>query len=173
MSVEAATAAVTFPELHLALVGSPNSGKTTLFNALTGARAKVGNFPGVTVERRVGHVRKLDRPVRLLDLPGTYSLEPETPDEAIVLQVLRGERPEEPVPDALAVVVDGTTLERSLGLVVQTLHLGLPLVVVVTMMDELIARGARIDLDRLARILGVPVVGVVGHRGVGLDQLRS
>ena len=121
MSASATLSDVAEP-LHIALIGSPNSGKTTLFNALTGARAKVGNYPGVTVERREGEVRDIERPILLLDLPGTYSLNPETPDEEIVREILAGECPNEPIPDALVVVVDGTTLSRSLGLVAQVLH---------------------------------------------------
>ena len=173
MSGMAAAAAAPPDALHVALLGSPNSGKTTLFNALTGARAKVGNYPGVTVERREGVLRGVTRAVRLLDLPGTYSLEPETPDETVVCDVVAGREPGEPDPDALVVVVDGTTLPRSLGLVVQALHTRRPLVLVVTMVDELRARGRQLDLARLARILGVPVLGVVGHRGVGLAELRE
>ncbi len=110
MSASAALADVA-ESLHVALIGSPNSGKTTLFNALTGARARVGNYPGVTVERREGEVRDVQRPILLLDLPGTYSLNPETPDEEIVREVLAGECPDEPIPDALVVVVDGTTYQ--------------------------------------------------------------
>jgi ferrous iron transport protein B len=159
--------------LHIALIGSPNSGKTTLFNALTGARAKVGNYPGVTVERREGLVRNVRRRIHLLDLPGTYSLNPETPDEEIVREVVAGEREDEPPPDALALVVDGTTLARGLGLAAQVLHVKRPTVLVVTMVDEVRARGGKLDLGKLSRMLGIPVLGVVGHRGVGLTDLRA
>ncbi len=144
MSASAALADVA-ESLHVALIGSPNSGKTTLFNALTGARARVGNYPGVTVERREGEVRDVQRPILLLDLPGTYSLNPETPDEEIVREVLAGECPDEPIPDALVVVVDGTTLSRGLGLVAQVLHARRPMARVVTMLDEVRARGGRLD----------------------------
>jgi ferrous iron transport protein B len=158
----------------VALVGAPNTGKTTLFNALTGSRAKVGNYPGVTVERREGRVRNSEREIRLLDLPGTYSLNPETPDEEVVEDVLSGRMAGEPVPDAVLVVVDATTLERGLALVLQTLaaHPDLPIAVVVTMIDELRARGGRVDFDRLATRLGVSVFPIVGHRGVGLEEVR-
>jgi ferrous iron transport protein B len=159
--------------LHVALIGSPNSGKTTLFNALTGARAKVGNYPGVTVERREGLVRNVRRRIHLLDLPGTYSLNPETPDEEIVREVVAGEREDEPPPDALALVVDGTTLARGLGLAAQVLHVKRPTALVVTMVDEVRARGGKLDLGKLSRMLGIPVLGVVGHRGVGLTDLRG
>jgi ferrous iron transport protein B len=157
--------------LRVALVGSPNSGKTTLFNALTGARAKIANFPGVTVERREGSLAGTRRQVAILDLPGTYSLRPETRDEEVVEEVLAGALPGEALPDALLLVVDGTTLGRSLGLVAQVLQRRIPTVLAVTMVDEVRARGGRLDLDLLGRILGIPVVGVVGHRGVGLDVL--
>ena len=159
--------------LRVALVGSPNSGKTTLFNALTGSSAHVGNYPGVTVERRCGVVRKLARRVEVLDLPGLYSLEPETPDEAVVGRVLAGEQAGEAVPHALLVVVDATSLSRSLGLVVQVLQSARPTLLVLSMVDELRARGGSVDLAKLSSILGIPVLGVVGHRGVGLDELRD
>jgi ferrous iron transport protein B len=158
--------------LRIALAGSPNSGKTTLFNALTGSRAKVANHPGVTVETREGMLRGGDRAVRLIDLPGTYSLRTETPDEKLAHDLLLGKLPEEPQPDALLVVVDGTTLDRGLGLVVQVLELGLPTALVVTMIDEVRARGGRVDVPRLGRRLGIPAVGVVGHKGVGLPAVR-
>lgn len=159
--------------LRIALVGSPNSGKTTLFNVLTGASARVGNYPGVTVERREGSVRRAARPIRVLDLPGTYSLEGETPDERVVGRVLGGDLPGEVVPDATLIVADGTTLARGLGLVAELLQAGRPTALVVTMIDEVRARGVRLDLDKLSRILGIPVLGVVGSRGIGVAELRA
>ncbi len=158
--------------LHVALLGSPNAGKTTLFNALTGARARVGNYPGVTVERREGKLRGSTRQVNLLDLPGTYSLRGETPDEQVAVRVLSRQIEGEPAPDALLVVVDSTTLRRGLGLVLEVLEHHRPTALVLTMIDEERARGGRLDIGRLARILGIPVIGVVGHRGVGLPSLR-
>jgi ferrous iron transport protein B len=157
--------------LRLGLLGSPNSGKTTLFNALTGLRAKVGNYPGVTVERREGAAHLGERPVVVVDLPGTYSLEPLSPDEAVVTRVLDGELAQ--APDALVVVADACTLERSLLLVAQVLRRKRPTCLVLTMTDELEARGGHLDLPRLERALGVPVCPVVGHRGLGLDHLRA
>ena len=106
------------PPLRLALLGSPNSGKTTLFNGLTGSRAKVGNYPGVTVERRESKLLLGRRRARLLDLPGTYSLSAASPDEEIATRVVTGNLPGEEPPDALVAVVDGTTLRRGLGLVI-------------------------------------------------------
>ncbi len=158
--------------LRLGLVGSPNSGKTTLFNALTGLRAKVGNYPGVTVERREGDAIVEGRAVVVVDLPGTYSLTPISEDERVVTQILGGELSGVASPDALVVVADACTLERSLLLVAQVLRIGRPTCVVLTMIDELVARGGQLDLKRLEAALGVPVVPVVGHRGIGLDPLK-
>jgi ferrous iron transport protein B len=157
--------------LRLGLLGSPNSGKTTLFNALTGMRAKVGNYPGVTVERREGRCHVDARDAVVIDLPGTYSLEPLSPDEAVVNRVLEGAI--ESPPDALILVADACSLARSLLFVAQVLRRGLPCCLVVTMIDELQARGGTLDLPRLERALGIPVRGVVGHRGLGIDALRA
>jgi ferrous iron transport protein B len=168
----AATAEAAHRVVRLGLVGSPNSGKTTLFNALTGLRARVGNYPGVTVERREGDAKLEGHRVRMIDLPGTYSLSPLSPDEAIVSRVLRGEIADVAPPDGIVITVDACTIERSLSLVAQALGLGLPACVVVTMVDELGARGGELNLARLSTALGVPVVGVVGHRGLGLGELR-
>jgi ferrous iron transport protein B len=159
--------------LRVALVGSPNAGKTTLFNALTGSRAKVGNYAGVTVERREGRLRDATRSVAILDLPGTYGLRGETPDERIVTRVLGGTLPGEPRPDALLVVADATTLRRGLAVVLEALAYDIPTAVVLTMIDEERARGGRLDPQQMSSLLGVPVVGVVGHRGVGLPAVRS
>ncbi len=161
------------PELRFGLIGSPNSGKTTLFNALTGLRAKVGNYPGVTVERREGRLRIEGGPAVVIDLPGTYSLDPISPDEAIVGRVIDGEIPDTPAPDALVIVADACSLERSMLLIGQVLRRGMPSCLVVTMIDELRARGGELDIDRLGAALGIPVVPVVGHRGVGIDSLRA
>ena len=158
--------------LRLGLVGSPNSGKTTLFNALTGLRAKVGNYPGVTVERREGEARIEGRRVVMVDLPGTYSLTPVSTDEEVVTRLLSGQLAGVPQPDAIVAVADACSIERSLLLVAQLLRLGLPCCLVLTMVDELAARGGTLDIPRLERALGIPVVGVIGHRGVGIDELR-
>ncbi len=155
--------------LRVGLLGGPNSGKTTLFNALTGLRAKVANYPGVTVERREG---RFPGGV-VLDLPGTYSLNPLSEDEAVVTRVLAGEVEGVEPPDALVVTADACSLDRALLFVGQVLRLGKPTCLVVTMVDELRARGGELDLERLSAALGVPVVGVVGHRGLGLDRLLA
>ncbi len=156
--------------LRLGLLGSPNSGKTTLFNALTGLRAKVGNYAGVTVERREGEIVIEGRRAVVVDLPGTYSLNPTSPDEQIVNRVLDGELAD--APEALIIVADACSLERSLLFVAQVLQRDIPICLVLTMTDELHARGGVLDLPRLERSLGVPVRGVVGHKGLGLGDLR-
>lgn len=160
-------------DLHLAIVGSPNAGKTTMFNALTGLRAKTANYPGVTVSRREGTVQLAERGITLVDLPGTYGLDAISPDEQIVTDALRGLIPGVDRPDALAVVADASTLERSMLFVADLLRLGLPTCLIVTMVDELAARGGSVDLERLSAALGIPVVGVIGHRGIGLDGVRE
>lgn len=159
--------------LHIALCGSPNSGKTTLFNALTGLRARTGNYPGVTVARREGEARLGGRRIRVIDLPGTYGLQPLSEDEAIVPRVLRGEVPGAPRPDAIVITADACTLQRALPLVAQLLREGTPALLVVTMLDELQARGGALDCARLQGALGIPVCGVVGSRGIGLDALKQ
>ncbi len=158
--------------VRVALVGAPNAGKTTLFNALTGSSARVANYPGVTVERREGALLGAASPVRVLDLPGTYSLVGETPDERIVEQVLAGQLAGEPELDGIVCVVDATTLRRGLGMVREVLKRGRPTLLVLTMIDEVRARGGKIEPARLSQLLGIPVLGVVGHRGVGMEPLH-
>ncbi|HLN76169.1 MAG TPA: ferrous iron transporter B [Nocardioidaceae bacterium] len=154
-------------------MGSPNAGKTSVFNHLTGLRAKTGNYPGVTVSRSVGTMSGGSEDVVVEDLPGTYSLSPVSPDEEVVSDVLAGRHPGVPSPDALALVVDATTLGRSLSLVAEAMALGHRVALVVTMTDELSSRGGRLDLSALSAALGVPVVGVVGSTGLGIDALRD
>ncbi len=157
----------------LALVGNPNSGKTTLFNALTGLRHKVGNYPGVTVERKEGTLGA----DTLLDLPGLYSLTPHSPDEKIARDVLLGYVKESPRPEAILNVVDASNLERNLYLTSQLLELGLPLIVILTMNDTAARRGRKVDIEALSRELGVPIcpVNVARRDGISglLDTLAS
>lgn len=158
----------------VALVGNPNAGKTALFNALTGARQKVGNYPGVTVERHSGRLALNDgRPVELVDLPGTYSLDPASPDEAVTRDVVLGKQAGERLPDALIVVADASNLENHLRFVLQLRQLGRPMVVALNMIDMATRDGLRIDADMLAAELGVPVVTTVAVRKRGLDDLRA
>ncbi len=157
-----------------ALVGNPNCGKTTVFNALTGLRQKVGNYPGVTVEKKEGRLRLPDgQAARLIDLPGLYSLTPRSPDEAIARDVLLGHRTDVAQPQGIIHVVDASNLERNLYLSSQLLELGLPTVVVLTMTDLAAKSGRTVDVDALSKSLGVPVVPVLAARRVGLDALAE
>ncbi len=158
---------------RVALIGSPNAGKTTLFNRLTGLRGKTGNYPGVTVSRSTGQAVVDGKAVIIEDLPGTYSLAPVSPDEQVVSDLLSGALRGIDPPDATIIVVDATTIERSLLLVSQALAIGLPTMIAVTMIDELADRGGSLDLLRLQSILGVPVVGIVGTKGIGIQAVRD
>lgn len=158
--------------LRLALVGNPNTGKTTLFNALTGLRQRVGNFAGVTVERVEGAFRTASgRRVSCLDLPGSYSLSASSPDEQIALEVLLGRAADGWRPDVVVVVVDATQLERNLFLASQVLELGVPVVIALNQMDAAEAQGLQIDVPELIDALGVPVVPIVARRSQGIDAL--
>jgi ferrous iron transport protein B len=158
----------------VALVGNPNAGKSALFNALTGARQKVGNYPGVTVERKVGRMALDDgRPIELVDLPGTYSLDPQSPDEQVTRDVLFGRQAGERTPSALVVVIDATNLDNHLRFVLQLVALGLPTVVALNMIDMATRDGLEIDIARLSAELGVTVVPTVAVRKRGLDDLRA
>ena len=160
--------------LTIALAGNPNSGKTTIFNALTGLRQKVGNYPGITVERKVGRCPLPDgSEAMLVDLPGTYSLISRSPDEVVAMEVLRGLRPDTPSPDLVVVVVDASNLQRNLYLVSQIIELGRPMVIALNMMDVAQRRGMTVSPEDLQRELGIPVIPVVGHRKDGIDALRA
>ena len=158
----------------VALVGNPNAGKSALFNALTGARQKVGNYPGVTVERHSGRLTLPDgRPVELIDLPGTYSLDPSSPDERVTRNVVLGRQQGERQPDALVVVVDAANLDNHLRFALQLVALGLPVVVALNMVDLAERDGLVLDPAALERELGVPVVPTVAVRKRGLDALKE
>jgi ferrous iron transport protein B len=156
----------------VALVGNPNCGKTALFNLLTGARQKVANYAGVTVERKVGTARlRPGHTVQVVDLPGTYSLTPATPDERVTLEVIEGQRPGETQPDLIVAVVDATNLRLNLRLVLELQRLGRPMVVALNMADVAQAKGLAIDMQRLSVELGCPVVQTVGVRHNGHAEL--
>ncbi len=156
----------------VALVGNPNAGKSALFNALTGARQKVGNYPGVTVERKSGRLALPDgRPLELVDLPGTYSLDPVSPDEAVTRDVILGTQAGERLPSALVIVVDATNLDNHLRFALQLIALGLPTVLALNMIDMAERDGLRIDVARLAAELGIPVIPTVAVRRKGIDDL--
>ena len=158
---------------RIAILGNPNAGKSTLFNQLTGLRQRVGNYPGVTVEKKTGLCElPTGQKVEIFDLPGSYSLHPNSPDEVIVRDVLLGLQDDTPPPDLVLFVVDATHLERHLYLALQVLELGRPLILVLNMMDAAAAEGIRIDEAELARSLGVPVIGISASRGENLGHLR-
>jgi ferrous iron transport protein B len=161
------------PLLTVALLGNPNTGKSSLFSALAGIATRVGNYPGVTVEEKVGRFVHGGRAIDLIDLPGTYSLSPKSPDEAVVVDVLRGRLPGVARPDRLVIVVDATNLERNLYLASQGLELGLPTVVALTLSDVASDRGIEIDSRELARRLGCAVVPVVAPKRQGIDRLAD
>ncbi len=160
------------PPRRIALIGNPNSGKTTLFNRLTGQRRKVANYAGVTVDRSEGTLRGRNG-VRLFDLPGCYSLTPRSLDQRIARDTLLGWNRDEVRPDALVVIIDASNLERNLFLATQLLELGLPTVVVCNMADVLRKRGDRLDTAELSARLGAPVVATVASSGEGIDELCS
>src|SRR5213083_1705935 len=140
--------------LTVALAGNPNSGKTTIFNALTGLRQKVANYPGVTVEKKTGRCKLPDgRWIDVIDLPGTYSLISRSPDERVAMEVLRGLRKDTATPDVVVVVVDASNLQRNLYLVSQLIELGRPLVIALNMMDVAERRGLRVSPDELEKQL--------------------
>jgi ferrous iron transport protein B len=158
----------------VAVAGSPNAGKSALFNALTGARQKVGNYPGVTVERHSGRLVLADgRPVELVDLPGAYSLEPASPDEAVTRDVLLGRQKGERQPDALMIVVDASNLDNHLRFCLQLIELGLPTIVALNMVDLAKRDGLELDPKALEQELGVPVIETVAVRRRGIQELHS
>ncbi len=158
---------------HIAIAGNPNCGKSTIFNALTGLRQKVGNYPGVTVERKTGRFFGTHgEPMVLVDLPGSYSLQVHSADEAVARDVLLG-RTDMPRPEAVVVVVDASNLERNLYLAAQLLDLQIPMVLALNMVDVAEQNGTRIDKAALEREFGVPVVPMVASKGIGLLELKQ
>ena len=176
----AASSVVTFPgpaqtvagNARVALIGPPNSGKTTLFNRLTGLRQKVANFPGVTVERHTGVAVLPDgRAIPVIDLPGLYSLSPRSEDEQIAYDVLTGQRGDTGKPQAVLLVLDSTNLARHLMLAAPILALGIPTLIILNMADDLRKRGGHVDLTALSAELGAPVALVSARQGEGIDQV--
>ncbi|MBM4021610.1 MAG: ferrous iron transporter B [Planctomycetes bacterium] len=159
--------------LTVALLGNPNTGKSTLFTALAGIPTRVGNYPGVTVEEKLGRFVCRGRTIDLIDLPGTYSLVAQGPDEQVAVDVLEGRQEGVPRPDVVVVVADATNLERNLFLVTQATGLGLPLVAALTLWDVGRRQGRSIDVPELARRLGCPVIPVATPRGEGLPALQE
>lgn len=165
---------MTGPIPTIALVGNPNAGKSSLFNALTGARQKIANYPGVTVERKIGHTAFSDgRPVSLIDLPGSYSLTPSSPDEAVTRDVVLGKQEGERHPDALIVVLDAANLDNHLCFALELIALGRPTVIALNMLDLAVRDGLTLDPEKLALELGVPVVPTVAVRKRGLTDLLA
>jgi ferrous iron transport protein B len=159
----------------VALVGNPNTGKSTLFTALTGFRQQVGNYPGTTVESRSGFLAEVGKPERtkLIDLPGTYSLAAHAKDEAIVLDVLLGHQNEKDHPDAIVVVADASNLSRNLFLTTQVMEVGPPVIVALNMIDVARKGGIEVDAEALSRELGVPVIPVIATQQIGIEALRA
>ena len=165
--------------IYVVVTGNPNCGKTTLFNALTGLRAKVGNYAGVTVERKEGKllggtsVPASRADIRVLDLPGTYSLSPNSLDEQISRDVLLNRLPELPPPDLIVIVVDASNLQRNLYYTTQVVELGHPTIIALNMVDVAENNGHRIDEKKLSEALGVPVIPIVASEGRGIPGLRA
>jgi ferrous iron transport protein B len=159
--------------IRVALVGNPNTGKSTLFTALAGVRQRIGNYPGVTVEKKIGHLRHDGHLFELIDLPGTYSLAPRSPDEMVAVDVLLGRGQNVQPPDVVLSIVDASNLERNLFLVSQVLSLGLPTVIALNMTDIARDRQIEIDIQALAERLGVPVVPVQANRRAGMERLKN
>jgi len=155
-------------EIIVAVAGQPNSGKSTIFNMLTGARQHVANYPGVTVEKRTGRYGYGGDTVLLIDLPGTYSLTSYSPEERIARDFLLNEKPA-----VVLNIVDGSNLERNLYLTFQLAEMDVPLIIALNMMDIAEDRGFKIDKDKLSELLGVPVVPTVGNKGKGKDKLKE
>jgi ferrous iron transport protein B len=157
----------------VALIGNPNTGKSSLFNALCGMNARVGNYPGVTVEEKIGRLLGVGQPIDVIDLPGTYSLAARSADEAVAVSVLSGMLSQHAAPELVVVIVDASNVERNLYLFSQVFELGIPVILVLNMWDRLPSEGIRIDVDRLSQKLGVPIVCTSAHKRDGIAQLKT
>lgn len=158
---------------RIALVGNPNTGKSTVFNALTGLRQRTGNYPGVTVERKLGKLTLGEKIYEVLDVPGTYSLDVNSPDEKVVVDALSGLLPNEPAPELIVAVIDASNLRRNLFLAMQLAELGVPMVIALNQWDVAERLNIRIDVERLRSRLGVPVVPLSAKKGLGLEELKQ
>ena len=159
---------------RVALVGNPNCGKSSLFNRLTGSQQKVANYAGVTVELKRGLMKTAQgKSITLLDLPGTYSLNPGAEDEAVACQVVRGQSLQEPAPDLVVAVLDATRLRRSLRLLASLRRLGLPMVVLLNRIDSARSHGLQVDVPRLAQVLGLPLLATVAVQAQGMDDFKN
>jgi len=158
--------------ITVALLGNPNTGKSTLFTALCGVRQRTGNYPGVTVEKKTGRMAQAGQSFEVIDLPGTYSLAPRSPDEMIAVDVLLGRRADTHRVDVVVCIVDASNLERNLYLVSQILEIGLPVVIALNMVDLAGAKGVKIDVAQLQARLGLPVVSIQANKRIGIDRLR-
>lgn len=158
---------------RVALVGNPNTGKSTLFNALAGLNVRTGNYAGVTIEKKVGRCKLAGQTIDLIDLPGTYSLAPRSPDELVAVEVLTDDVDGEPPVELIVCVVNAVQLQRNLFLVSQLLELGKPVIIALNMIDSVQSRGVTIDVDRLSDQLGVPVIATSASRRRGIDELKT
>src|SRR5688572_16025895 len=164
---------VSSKKLKIALVGNPNSGKSSLFNYLTGLNQKVGNFPGVTVEKKSGLcLLPENTSAEIIDLPGTYSIYPRSLDEKIVAEILLDHR-SQTTPDKVVVIVDATNVKRGFLLLTQIIDIGLPTILALNMMDLAAKAGISYDLNGLSKELGIPVVPINARNGVGLEELKK
>ena len=159
---------MTTQKRRIALAGNPNSGKTTLFNSLTGSRQRVGNYPGITVEKREGHLNIKGSVLEVTDLPGTYSLTAYSQEELVARNVVIQDRP-----DVVVDVLDATNLERHLYLAVQFMELGIPVILVLKIMDEVAKKGIELDTSKLSALLDVPVIETEARTGAGRQELMS
>jgi len=155
-------------EIVIALAGNPNSGKTTVFNNLTGARQHVGNWPGVTVEKKEGNCSFRGYSIKVVDLPGVYSLTAYSPDEVVARNFVIDEKP-----DVVVDIVDASNLERNLYLAVQIMEMGAPLIIALNMMDEAESRRYTIDIEAISQEMGVSVIPMVANRNKGTDELME